>query len=117
MNTHSKDRPDEKSGSPLRSGKTEGPTDHRARYIRNSKTISGRLHDEMVMMDINQGKYFSLNPVATRIWDLLEEPLSVDDLCLLLIDEYEVEPGQCQREVNEHLEEMERLGLVLPSEE
>jgi hypothetical protein len=86
------------------------------KYIRNSKTISGRLHDEMVMMDLDQGKYFSLNPVATRIWDLLEKPLSIDELCLLLIDEYEVEPGQCRNEVEEHLAEMVRLRLVLLEE-
>ena len=48
-----------------------------AKYIRNSRTISGRLHDELVMMDMEKGKYFSLNPVATRIWDLLEKPLDI----------------------------------------
>jgi hypothetical protein len=87
------------------------------KFVRNSKTISGRLHDELVMMDIDQGKYFSLNPVATRVWDLLEMPLSVDDLCLLLVDEYEVEPGQCRDEVEEHLAEMVKTGLVLKQED
>ena len=56
--------------------KTPGSQECKTKYVRNSKTISGRLHDEMVMMDIEQGKYFSLNPVATRIWDLLESPLA-----------------------------------------
>ena len=81
-------------------------------YIRNSKTISGRLHDEMVMMDLDQGKYFSLNPIATRIWDLLEREMSLEELCSLLREEYEVESHQCLDEVSEHLEEMKRLGLV-----
>ena len=91
---------------------TARPQDRKTRYIRNSKTISGRLHDELVMMDLNQGKYFSLNPVATRIWDLLEKPLSIDDLCLLLVNEYEVDPAQCRNDVEEHLTEMVRLQLV-----
>ena len=86
------------------------------KYIRNSKTISGRLHDELVMMDLDQGKYFSLNPVATRIWDLLEKPQAADELCIVLIDEYDVEPEQCLVEVEEHLAEMVRLGLVLEAE-
>lgn len=81
-------------------------------YIRNSKTISGRLHDEMVMMDLDQGKYFSLNPIATRIWDLLEREQTLDELCALLREEYEVESRQCIDEVSEHLEEMAKLGLV-----
>lgn len=83
------------------------------RYSRNNKTISGRLHDEMVMMDLGQGKYFSLNPVATRIWDLLEKPLSVDELCQALADEYDVDHDRCRHEVTEHLAEMAQLGLLL----
>lgn len=81
-------------------------------YRRNNETISGRLHDEVVMMDITKGKYFSLNSVATYIWDLLEHPLSLDDICSKLIDEYEVDPEQCRIEVNKYLEEMQNLGLV-----
>lgn len=83
------------------------------RYRRNSRTISGRLHDEMVMMDLDQGKYFSLNPVATRIWDLLERELTIEELCALLREEYEVESNRCSEEVAGYLEEMARLGLVL----
>jgi hypothetical protein len=82
------------------------------KYIRNSQTLSGRLSDELVMMDINKGKYFSLNKVATRIWDLLEKPLDMKELCEILRLEYEVDEVQCQREVTEHLAEMIKLGLV-----
>lgn len=83
------------------------------KFIRNNNAISGRLNDELVMMDIKKGKYFSLNPVATRIWDLLEQPISIKELCTRLTDEYDVEPGQCREEVQEHLEEMAKLGLVI----
>jgi hypothetical protein len=88
-----------------------------SKLIRNSKTISGRLHDELVMMDIDQGKYFSLNSVATRIWDLLDKPLEVNELCDILMGEYDAEPEQCRIEVNELLEEMVKLGLVFRSQE
>ena len=86
------------------------------RYIRNSKTISGRLHDELVMMDIGQGKYFSLNPVATRVWDLLENPLSLDELRGRLMEEYEVDIEQCRAEVTQVISEMVKLGVVLKHE-
>ena len=95
-----------------RKGKTPGGKGHVIRYQRNSKTISGRLQDELVVMDIDQGKYFNLNSVATRIWDLLEESMAPDDLCRLLMDEYGIEPEQCKNEVGEYLVEMVRLGLI-----
>ena len=70
----------------------------------------------MVMMDIDRGEYFSLNPVATRIWDLLEKPLTEDELCMILIDEYDVEPERCRMEVGELLKDMLRMGLILGKE-
>ena len=82
------------------------------RYIRKSRTISGKLHDEMVMMDLEQGKYFSLNQVATRIWELLEKPIEVEALCKLLMEEYGVEKEQCLSEVMELLAELKRLNLA-----
>ena len=81
-------------------------------YSRNPETISGALHDQLVMMDIQQGKYFALNPVATRIWELLENPLTLDALCQTLLHEYDVTPEQCRLDVQEHLSEMRKLGLV-----
>ena len=91
-------------------------SDQRTKYTRNSRTISGRLHDELVMMDLEQGKYFSLNPVATRIWDLLEKEMDSSEICSLLMDEYDVSSEQCVIEVEELLEEMGKMGLVLKHE-
>jgi len=101
MNLNSEDR------------RTAGLQDRKTIYTRNTRTISGRLHDELVMMDIEQGKYFSLNPVATRIWDLMENPASAEELCNQLRDEYEVDSLRCRAEVSELLDDMFRLGLVV----
>ncbi|RPA66619.1 PqqD family protein [Cyclobacteriaceae bacterium YHN15] len=85
------------------------------KYIRNNETISGRLHDETVMMDIEQGKYFSLNPVATRIWDLLEKESSLEELVEELLSEFEVDEAQCRKDVSDYLQEMEKLRLIKKS--
>lgn len=95
---------------------TERQQDSKEVYIRNSLTISGRLNDELVMMDIDKGNYFSLNPVATRIWDLLEKSMSINNLCGQLTEEYDVDSEQCQSDVKEYLDEMVKLGLVLRDE-
>jgi len=93
--------------------KSKGELGVSKKYIRNNKAISGRLDDELVMMDIDKGKYFALNPVATRVWELLEKPMELMEICRVLSDEYEVSVEQCQLETNEYLEELIRLGLLL----
>ena len=82
------------------------------KYIRNNDSVSGKLQDEEVILDIEKGKYFSLNPVATAIWEMLEQPLSEDHLCKKLIEEYDVEPEKCRLETVAYIEEMIKLGLV-----
>ena len=81
-------------------------------YIRNQETISGQIDDEIVMVDIERGSYFSLNAVATRVWELLAQPLTLDSLCDQLLTEYDVLPEQCRADVTGHLAEMETLGLI-----
>lgn len=82
------------------------------KYIRNNDTISGRLHDEMVMMDIDKGKYFSMNPVATNIWELLEHPQSVEQLSRKMMQDYEVDASTCKKDVKKFIDEMLSLSLI-----
>ncbi len=82
------------------------------KYKRNQETISGRLHDQMVMMDVDKGEYFALNPIATRIWDLLEQPRTSEEICNLLLQEFEVDASRCKLEVQNHLGEMLALQLI-----
>jgi len=44
------------------------------KFVRNKRLLASRMDDEIVMMHPESGKYFALNPVAARIWELLETP-------------------------------------------
>ena len=103
-------------GNPVHNPDNTGSRERGNCYMRNHKTISGRLHDELVMMDPERGKYFSLNPVATRIWDLMEKWTAVDEICGILTEEYDVDLITCRNEVLGCLSSMEELGLVLVRE-
>lgn len=81
-------------------------------YKRKVHIVAEKLEDHLVMLDTEKGKYYSLNTVAVRIWELLEKPQSLDELCTILTKEFEVEPEQCQKEVKEHLAQMQKLELV-----
>ncbi|TNE55630.1 MAG: PqqD family protein [Bacteroidetes bacterium] len=82
------------------------------KYAQNKDLISTKLDEELIMLDIDQGKYFGLNPVAVRIWELIESPKSLDELCEALLQEYEVSPALCQQDTAVHLEEMIRMNLI-----
>ncbi len=81
-------------------------------YQRTDKMLTAALNDELVMMSVELGHYFSLNAVGTRIWELLETPRSFDALLATLTEEYEAEPEVIRSEVGNFLARLESEGLV-----
>lgn len=79
---------------------------------RNAKIVSSKLDEEVVMLDIEQGKYFGLDPVGARIWEIITSPISVAEIVATLVNEYDVSKEICEKDVNEFLEKMIELKTV-----
>ena len=88
----------------------------KSRVIRSNDPISEPVDDELVMADIDRGKYYGLNDIATAIWQNLEKKITVEDLCKRLCESYEVTPEQCSGEVLAFLRELETRNLILIEE-
>ncbi len=65
-----------------------------------------------LILDMESGKYHSLDSTGTKIWALLEDKITLDDVVLQLIEEYAVERQQCTTEVEEFINRMVDLDLV-----
>lgn len=76
------------------------------KYIRKKELLSSKMDDEVVMMHPESGKYFALNPVASRIWELIESPHSLSELVEKLTKEFDVPEQKCHKEVSEFLNEI-----------
>ena len=69
--------------------------------------------DELMMLNVEQGAYYSLDPIAAEIWNMLEKPARVRELAEQLQKRYDVTPEQCQADVLAFLEEMHGNGMIL----
>ncbi len=83
------------------------------RIIRNSDLISASFDEDLVMLSIQTGRYYGVNSVGRRIWELLEESRTVASLCDRLVQEFEVTPLKCQEEVLIFLNALNEQGLLL----
>lgn len=79
---------------------------------RSEEPVAVEVDRTVVMMSVDQGMYFGLEGVGPRVWSLLEQPRSVRQLCDALMNEFEVTPEVCRREVGTFLEELRRAQLV-----
>ena len=80
--------------------------------LRNPAMIFTDLDDTVVMMDPDEGRYYELDPVGTRIWNLLETARPVAKVCDQLVKEYDVTPDICRRDVVDFLAKATELGIV-----
>lgn len=91
------------------SGSQLGPE---SRVVQSTGQVAAELDGELAMMSIENGEYYVLDPVASRTWELIAQPIAVSDLCGKLMEEYEVEAETCRRDVLDFLEGMHQRGLV-----
>ena len=75
--------------------------------------VAANLDGEVALMSITTGKYYCLNETSSRIWQLVEQPRRVRDVCQILLHEYaDVEPLQLEAAVLGHVTELANENLV-----
>lgn len=74
--------------------------------------VSCNLHDEIAILNLDKAAYFGLEGVGSQIWQALERPRAVKDLCKLIVDDFDVDPAQCQADVLRFLHTLQQAGLV-----
>jgi len=74
--------------------------------------VSAVVDGEVAIMSVEQGSYFTLNDVGGRIWILLEQPRSLNDVCQMLLEEFEVTESECRIDVLELAQNLEARNLV-----
>lgn len=74
--------------------------------------ISCDLAGEAAILNVKSGVYYGLDPVGARIWTLIQQPRSVDELRETLLNEYDVEPERCEGDLLGLLEKLLAEGLI-----
>jgi hypothetical protein len=72
--------------------------------------------EEAVMMSVASGNYYGLNAVATRIWELLERPMTVRELCVQIGREFDVDAPTCEAEILSFATALTDNGVVHAAE-
>jgi len=68
--------------------------------------------DGAVLLDIDQGLCFSLNPVGTRIWEMIKAGRSVDEIADKLGEEFALPRTQLLADISDFLRQLQDKKLV-----
>jgi len=80
--------------------------------VATPEQISCDLKGEAVILNLSNGGYYGLNPVGARIWELIQEPRTVAEVQVALVDEYDVEPDRCASDLLTLIREMIDESLI-----
>ena len=73
---------------------------------------SSDLDGSVVLLNFKTGVYYTLEDVAARIWNLIQEPRTIAAIRDTIVREYDVEPERCEKDVMRLLDEAARAGLI-----
>ena len=82
------------------------------RWAPGPDVIVRRTGDTAVIVDLRTNKIYELNAVASRVWDLLTETADEPTLLSRIRDEFDVDPDQLHRDVQELLADLQRENLI-----
>jgi Coenzyme PQQ synthesis protein D (PqqD) len=74
--------------------------------------VSRELDGEAVILNLESGTYFGLDPVGTRIWSLLQENRSLRKTFEVVQREYEVAPERLEGDILRLVEDLRVNGLL-----
>lgn len=81
-------------------------------FVAIKEHLYSDLNGEAVILSMKNGKYYGLNEVGRRIWNVIKEPANLDEIQARILDEYEVDEETCYREVSSFLQKMLSEGLI-----
>ena len=79
---------------------------------RNRAALTAEIDGEAVALDVARGACYGMDPIAARIWSLIETPASVGLLCDTLLAIYDVDAETCRRDVLDLLEDLRSADLI-----
>jgi hypothetical protein len=83
------------------------------RYKAVTDLLYCHLNGEAVLLSLSNGRYYGMNSVAVRIWEMLDAPLSAEEIEKAILLEYDVELELCKQQVSDFLQKMIAEELVV----
>lgn len=74
--------------------------------------MSRTVGDETVILHLGSGIYFGLDPIGTRIWQLICDGRHPSDICEALVAEYSQPRETIERDMGELLHELVKHRLI-----
>lgn len=87
-------------------------TDRDRRFVISDNVVHRELEGEAIVLSLDSGVYYGLNPTGTHAWRLLEQGASIGDMVESVARTFAHPPAQVEGDLRTLLTQLEAKGLV-----
>ena len=80
--------------------------------VASKEQMASDIGGETIILGLTAGRYYGLDAVGMRMWQLIQTPVAISDVVRTIIGEYEVEPERCEEDLLNLLQKMVDARLV-----
>lgn len=86
-------------------------------YQKEPNIVSRKIADEFILVPIRQNvgdleSIYTLNETATRIWELIDGKMKVEEIKEKVVEEFEVTSEEAEKDIIEHLRQLEEIKAI-----
>jgi Coenzyme PQQ synthesis protein D (PqqD) len=89
-----------------------GSLTSRAVVVASKDRMSCPLGDDIIILDLKAGLYFSLDNVGATVWQLIQQPRTVQEIRQAVLDTFDVDAEVCERDLGALLEDLAARNLI-----
>lgn len=82
------------------------------RFVINKQLSSSEIGGEAVVLNLKDGNFYGLNPVAAEVWKWLAEPRTLAELVGLVTGEFNVEAATAEADLRKLLADLDQRKLI-----
>lgn len=88
------------------------PIDDQRRFVVPDTVLHRSLEDEVVLLDLGAGKYFSLDSVGAAAWDLMASGKTMGELIATLLGQFEVDEATLRADLQHLVSQLVERRLI-----
>jgi hypothetical protein len=77
--------------------------------------VARQVGEETIILHLGSGRYFGLDAVGARVWQLMGEGKSLGEICDVLLEEFEVSREDLKRDMDVLIKQLLEQDLISAS--
>jgi len=87
------------------------------RFTKDPSMVFRKVAEEFILVPIRQKaseveSIYTMNDVASRIWELIDGKKNLKDIKEIIIREFEVSPEEAEKDIIDFSKQLEKIGAV-----